>query len=418
MRKGNRARAECEWVAGLARPGGYTGAVTGLELSPSDASKCSDLVCNACLAGKAHRAPFAGPVSRSDVRLGRVFSNLLTLSLLSLSGCRYAIVFVDDHTRMLWTKPLGAKSDALQATQEWIASVEKSSGCKVDCLHTDNGGEYTSRAFSDYLTLRGIAHTTTTPHSPQQNGVAERVNRTLVKAVLSMLADSGLPAGLWAKAMRTFTHVKDLAPHRALRGRTPHQLWHNTPAPVLHLRAFGCRAWAARLAEAAPHRRKLEPKGDPLIFVGYELGRRAYRLYSPSTHKVTISHDVVFVESEFPALSTVKGPLPTLPAPAVELSIVAPAQEALRPAAAAPPPRQHAARHRSLSPDAPSPGPLATPTPLPREWPAHNEPALPSPAPAPSPESPDFIDMLSSGLEDPFAAGVAAISAAVEAMLP
>jgi hypothetical protein len=68
--------------------------------------------------------------------------------------------------------------------------------------------------------------------------------------------------------------------------------------------AFGCRAWAARLTEAAPCRRKLEPKGEPLIFVGYKLGRRAFRLYSPSTRKVTISHNVVYVEPKFPALRT------------------------------------------------------------------------------------------------------------------
>jgi hypothetical protein len=208
--------------------------------------------------------------------------------------------------------------------------------------------------FSHYLALCGIAHTTTTPHSPQQNGVAERVNRTLVKAVLSMLADSGLPAELWAEAMHTFRHVKNPAPHRALRGRTPHKLWHGRPAPVAHLRAFGCRAWAARLAGAAPRCRKLEPKREPLIFVGYELGRRAYRLYSPSTRKVTISHNVVFVESEFPALSLAEGLPAALPAPAVELSFVAPAQDALCAPALATPARQHAVRHRSPALDAPA----------------------------------------------------------------
>jgi hypothetical protein len=128
-------------------------AVTGLELDPPDTSKCSDLVCDGCVAGKAHRAPFAGPVSSSHVPLSCVFSNLLTLSSPPLPGCRYTIVFVDNHTRMLWTKPHAAKSDALQATQEWIASFQKSSGCEVQCLHTDNGGKYTSRAYSDYLAL-------------------------------------------------------------------------------------------------------------------------------------------------------------------------------------------------------------------------------------------------------------------------
>ncbi len=92
-------------------------------------------------------------------------------------------------------------------------------------------------------------------------------------------------------------------------------------------------------------------------------------------------------------------------------------KDALSPLAAGPIPRQDALRHHPLLPDAPSAGPLATPTPLLREGPAYNEPALPSPAPAPCPESPAFIDMLSLGIADPVAAGGAAFSVTVEATL-
>ncbi len=79
-----------------------------------------------------------------------------------------------------------------------------------------------------------------------------------------------------------------------------------------------------------------KPRGDPCTFVVCELGCAAYRLYYPTTHGVTISNDVVSVEFEFPALATAKEPSPALPAPAVELLIVAPVQDALR--LAAPPP--------------------------------------------------------------------------------
>ncbi len=379
-----------------------SGAVTGLELSPAAVKECSDLVCNACLSGKAVRSPFSGPVSRSGVRLGRVFSDLLTLSTPSLSGCRYAIVWVDDHTRMLWTRPLAAKSDAFRATQEWIAWAEKASGCPLKALHTDNGGEYTSHQFRDYHAGRGIEHECTTPYSPQQNGVAERVNRTLVEAVLSMLADSGLPPELWAEALNAFTDVKNLAPHAALgSGVTPRSLWDGKPASVSHLRAFGCRAWATRPADAYPARRKLEPKGEPLIFVGYEPGRKAYHLYSPSTHKITISRDVAFVEHEFPATAKAALPLPTT-------------REALfvdLPAAPPPPSRPRAPPSFA----APSPGVLATPSPLPRDVQDYQPPPSPSPVPAQdAPESPDPIDLLMG----PFAAGIAAFTAAVASTLP
>ena len=229
----------------------------GLVIGSSEASKRSALICNACFGGKAHCTPFAGPGSRASKRLGCVFLDPLTPLVPLLLGCNYTIVSVNDCTQMLWTEPLAAKLDALHDTQDWIALGGKFSGCQVKRLHSDTGGKYLSRAFDNYLSARGIEHTTTTPYSPQQNGVAERVNRTLVEGVLSMLADSGLPPDLWAEAMRTFTHVKNLAPHHALRGDTPYRLWHGSPAPVTHLRACGCRAWATRPANAVPRRRKL-----------------------------------------------------------------------------------------------------------------------------------------------------------------
>jgi hypothetical protein len=159
-----------------------------------------------------------------------------------------------------------------------------------------------------------------------------------------MLADAGMSAELWAKAMRTFTHKKN-----ALRGRTPHQLWH-------------------------------EPKGQPFIFIGYKLGHRAYRLYLPSTRKVTNLHHVVFVESEFPAPSLTGGVSAAPPALTVNLHIVAPHQDGLCASALAPPPRQHAVHRRSPSLERLCPRFLTTPTPLPRERPAFDEPSLPSPA--------------------------------------
>lgn len=152
--------------------------------------------------------------------------------------------------------------------------------------------------------------------------------------------------------------------------------------------------------------------------MGYKLGCWAYRLYSPVTCKVTISHNVVLVELEFLALSPAQAAPPMAPAATGKLHIVAPAKDALRHPAPAPPLRYHAVRHRSPLLNALSPGPLATPTPLPQKGPAYNKPLLPTPALVATPKLPDLIDMWALDLEDPFAAGVAAFNAAVVSMLP
>lgn len=216
----------------------------------------------------------------------------------SLSGCRYAIIFVDDFTRKLWIRPIHAKSDAPKVIQEFSTLIEKSTNKELVCSRIDNGEEYTSNALKDWFRSKGITRETTTPYSPQQNGVAERVNRTIVEGILAMLSDSGLPNNLWAEAMLTFAHIKNFTPHSYLKRDILERLWNEKLINIQHLKAFGCRAWATKPSSL---RKKLDAKAIPLVFIGYEIGRKAYRLLNLDTNAVIISRDVKFVEEEFPA---------------------------------------------------------------------------------------------------------------------
>lgn len=270
-----------------------------LELTPN--SNIKNFNCSACLHGKGSRFSFSDKASNtSSYSFHRIHSDILTMPDPSLSGCRYAIIFVDDYTRKLWTRPLTSKSEAAKVIQEFITLIEKSHNKELVCFRSDNGGEFTSNALKEWFKSKGITHETTTPYTPQQNGVAERVNRTIVEGVLSMLRDSGLPNQLWAEAMLTFTHCKNLSPHSYLNGDIPERLWKEEPIHVDHLKAFGCRAWATKPGSL---RKKLDGKAIPLIFIGYEIGRKAYRLLDLETKSVIISRDVKFIEDEFPARS-------------------------------------------------------------------------------------------------------------------
>ena len=111
-----------------------------------------------------------------------------------LEGMEYFLTFIDDKTRHVWVYFLKRKSDVFKYFQEWKAMVEKSTGCKLKVLRTDNGGEYTSGDFqSFYLKKEDIKHEVTVPRTPEQNGVAKRMNRTLVECTRSMLAGAQLP---------------------------------------------------------------------------------------------------------------------------------------------------------------------------------------------------------------------------------
>ena len=153
--------------------------------------------------------------------------------------------------------------------QKWKAQVEKSIGREVKTLRSDNGGEYISKEFTSYLTIEGIKHEQTPPHTPQQNDVAERLNCTLIEGVRSMLADSKLPHRFWVEGLSTMVYLQNRSPTRAPEGITPYEAWNGSKPNVDSLRVFGCSAYA-HVPKA--ERRKLEPKTRKCVLLGY--GRR------------------------------------------------------------------------------------------------------------------------------------------------
>ena len=120
--------------------------------------------------------------------------------------------------------------------------MEKATKKKVRTFRTDNGGEYTSSQFENYLKAEGIRHELTVPKTPQQNGVTERLNQTLVEMARSMLLYSKLPKKFWGQAILTAVYLKNRTPVEALN-KTPFEVWHGKKPKVNHLRVFGSDAY-------------------------------------------------------------------------------------------------------------------------------------------------------------------------------
>ena len=171
--------------------------------------------------------------------------------------------------------------------------MEKSTGHALKCLRTDNGGEYTSLEFKTYLAKEGIRHELTVPKTPEQNGTAERMNRTLVESVRSMLADSKLPHRFWAEALSTAVYLRNRSPTKVLQGITPIEAWTGKKPDVSSLRIFGCTAYAHVPKD---ERQKLDSKARKCFFLGYGTDTKGYRLYDPSRARIIHSRDVLFNE--------------------------------------------------------------------------------------------------------------------------
>jgi len=253
--------------------------------------------CEACTEGKHHRSPFpVGGGTRAEETLDLVHTDVCgKLSLKSGGGTEYFVTFIDDKSRYVWLYVLKNKGEVFSKFCEWKAMVERSTGRKLKVLRSDNGGEYTSGEFVEYLRSEGIRHELTVPKSPQQNGVAERLNRTLVEMTRSMLAGSGLPQKLWAETLSTAVYLRNRSPSKAVKGMTPFESFHGKKPYVGHLRVFGCVCYAHI---AKDERKKLDVVARRCVLIGYGTEVKGYRLYDPDREKAFFNRDVKFNEEK------------------------------------------------------------------------------------------------------------------------
>ena len=255
--------------------------------------------CEPCTEGKHHRSPFpTDGGKRADEPLELVHSDVCgKINAKSFGGAEYFLTFIDDKTRYTWVYLLKNKSEVFNRFLKWKAMVENAVGKKLKVLRSDNGGEYTGKQFQEYLKSEGVRHELTVPKTPQQNGVAERLNRTLVEMVRTMLVESKLNQRFWGEAMSTAAYLRNRCPTKAVEGMTPFEALYGTKPNVKHLRAFGCVCYPLIMKD---ERKKLDPVARRCVLVGYGTEVKGYRLYDPNrVGKMIYSRDVKFNESEF-----------------------------------------------------------------------------------------------------------------------
>ena len=254
-------------------------------------------VCSACLAGKQTRNSFPTKATyRAAQALELVHGDLCgPISPPTPSSNRYVFVLIDDFSRYMWTRLLREKSEAFDRFKSFKEMVEKRTGLKLKTFRTDRGGEFTSTEFNTFCDENGIIRHLTAPYTPQQNGVVERRNRTLMEMTRSLLKAMKIPNDMWGEAVRHSTYLINRVPTKALQGQTPYECFTFKKPNIEHLRVFGCVAYAKI---TGPHLKKLDDRSRTVINLGTEPGSKAYRLYDPITKKVFVSRDVVFDEKK------------------------------------------------------------------------------------------------------------------------
>jgi transposase InsO family protein len=224
-----------------------------------------------------------------------------------LNGQRYFISFIDDHTRFMYLYLLNDKAEALNAFKTYKVEVEKQKEKKIKIVRSDRGGEYYDRytdkgqmigPFAKFLKEEGIVAQYTMLGTPQQNGVAERRNRTLMDMVRSMLSNSHLLLFLWSEALKTAVYVLNRVPSKAVP-KTPFELWNGWKPSLNHLHIWGC---PAEVRIYNPNLKNLDPRTTSGFFMGYVVNSKGFRFYCHShSPRIVESINAKFIEDVEPS---------------------------------------------------------------------------------------------------------------------
>jgi len=185
--------------------------------------------------------------------------------------------------------PLRTKDEALSKVKELVKTL-RNQGLSVEYFRSDDGGGF--RAMQSYFKEQGIQWEISAPYAQQQNGVAERSNRTILEKARTMLLHANLPKAHWAEALNTAVYLANRTPTSSLPDhKTPYEAWHGKKPDIQHLRVFGCTVW---VVDHKP-KGKMDPRGWRGTFMGYGNGKNQYRVWNGRT--VLIRRDVVFDET-------------------------------------------------------------------------------------------------------------------------
>ena len=259
--------------------------------------KVASMTCTECFVGKQRRNIIPKKsIWRASQPLELIHADICgPISPRSNGGKRYMLCFIDDYSRKSWVYLLVEKSEAFQQFKAFHKLVEKEKELPLKCLRTDNGGEFNSKEFIDFCKQNGIKRQLTAAYTPQQNGVAERKNQTMMNMVRCLLADKKMPKSFWPEAVMWSCYVLNRCPSAAVKEVTPQEAWTGLKPTVEHFRVFGCVAHVH-----IPHekRGKLDNRSFICILLGYSEETKGYRLYDPIEKRVVVSRDVSFEEEK------------------------------------------------------------------------------------------------------------------------
>ncbi|GJY51244.1 putative ribonuclease H-like domain-containing protein [Tanacetum coccineum] len=256
-----------------------------------------DHSCLACRKGKQHRAS----CKKIEVRTVREPLELLHMDLFgpvsveSINRKKYCLVVTDDCSKFSWVFFLAYKDETYDMLHDLIVGLENKLRHKVKTIRCDHGTEFKNHLMNEFCAKKGIKREYSIARTPQQNGVAERKNRTLIEAARTMLADSLLPIQFWAEAVNTACYVLNRVLVTKPQMKTPYEILMGRSPNISFMRPFGC---PLTILNTLDHLGKFDGKSDEGYLLGYSTNSKGFRVYNRVTRKVQDCLHVNFLENQ------------------------------------------------------------------------------------------------------------------------
>ncbi|GKA32745.1 retrovirus-related pol polyprotein from transposon TNT 1-94 [Tanacetum coccineum] len=256
----------------------------------------NDKPCTSCEKGKHHRASFKTKQNFSIKKcLHLLHMDLFgPISPMSINHEKYTLVIIDEYSRYTWVYFLRKKSQAPEMIMSFIRMVENQNDVKVKQIRTDNGTEFRNHELESFCDEKGISQNFSSPYTPEQNGVAERRNKTLIKAARTMLNGSVLSKNFWTDAVRTACYSQNRSILVKRHDKTSYEIFRERIPNISYFHVFGCPMF---IHNHKDHLGKFDAKADDGYFLGYSSVSNAFRVYNTRRQQIEETYHVTFDES-------------------------------------------------------------------------------------------------------------------------
>jgi hypothetical protein len=219
--------------------------------------------CDVCHFAKQRTLPYPNSTTNSSNIFDLLHADIWgPYATPSVSGHRYFLTLVDDYSRFTWIILMKLKSETRNHIINFVSYIENQFNTKLKCLRSDNGCEF---LMTDFFLSKGILHQRSCVESPQQNGIVERKHQHILNVARSLSFQASLPSNFWHFSIQHAVHLINRIPTPLLKNNTPYNLLYQKPPTFLHLKSFGCLAYASTIHN---HRTKFDTRARKCIFLG------------------------------------------------------------------------------------------------------------------------------------------------------